>query len=170
MLQYTSSCTELTVGLSFPHVPLLQSLSYSLPGHICPAHPQPQVSQAPISQPSFLGCGERGRAAWALFGAEWIYVLRFSLALAIDQVCCCSSYIRSFFCSSQQLFQNCIYPDIPEFERMHVPQCSMQHYWQQSGHGNNLNVRRQRNGPRGCGSYIQQSITQPWKRTHLSQF
>ena len=88
-----------------------------------------QIPQDKSSAPPGWG-GGRGRAAWALFGAEQIYVFRFSLALAIDQVCCYSSCIRSFFCSSQQLFQNCIYPDIPEFERMHGPQCSLQRYWQ----------------------------------------
>ena len=129
MLQYTSSCIGLTVGLSFP-----MFLCFS-------PSPTPSLVTSVLHilnlrsikhlflQPSFrLGWGGRGRAAWALFGAEQIYVFRFSLALAIDQVCCYSSCIRSFFCSSQQLFQNCIYPDIPEFERMHGPQCSLQRY------------------------------------------
>ena len=37
------------LGSDFSHVSLLQSLSYSLSGNICPAHPQPQVNQASIS-------------------------------------------------------------------------------------------------------------------------
>ena len=34
----------------------------------------------------------------------------------------------------------------PWFERIHAPQCSLQHCLQWPRHGNNLNVNRQRNG------------------------
>ena len=32
------------------------------------------------------------------------------------------------------------------FEKIHEPQCSLQHYLQQPGHGSNLNVHQQMNG------------------------
>ena len=32
-----------------------------------------------------------------------------------------------------------------DFEKTHVLQCSLQHYLQQPGHGNNLSVHRQMN-------------------------
>ena len=33
-----------------------------------------------------------------------------------------------------------IYPEKTIFKNTHIPQCSLQHYLQQPGHGNNLNV------------------------------
>ena len=54
--------------------------------------------------------------------------------------------------------------------RMHVPQCSLQHYLQRLGHGNNLNDQRQLNAERRCGSYMQWNITQPLKGTKLGHF
>ena len=41
-----------------------------------------------------------------------------------------------------------------------VPQCSLQHFLQQLGHGSNLDVHQQMNGYRNCGTYIQWNITQ----------
>ena len=41
----------------------------------------------------------------------------------------------------------------------HVPQCSLQHYLQYPGHGNNLDIHQQMNGYRSCGTYIQQNIS-----------
>ena len=37
-----------------------------------------------------------------------------------------------------------IYPE--KTIKSHVPQCSLQHYLQEPGHGNNLSVQRQMNG------------------------
>ena len=33
-----------------------------------------------------------------------------------------------------------------QLEKIHAPQCSLQHYLQQLRHGSNLNVRQQKNG------------------------
>ena len=35
-------------------------------------------------------------------------------------------------------------PEKPKFKMIHTPQCSLQHYLQQPGHGSNLNVHQQR--------------------------
>ena len=128
MLQYTSSCIELTVGLSFPMF-LCFSPSPPLSLVTSALHTLNLRSIKHLFLPlSFrLGRG-RGEGPLGHSGAEQIHVLGFSLALALDQVCCYSSCIRSFFCSSQQLFQNCLYPDRPEFERTHASRCSLQHY------------------------------------------
>ena len=48
------------------------------------------------------------------------------------------------------------------FERIHAPQCSLQHYLQQPGHGNNLDVHWKRDGWRGDTHTVRR---QPWKRT-----
>ena len=37
-------------------------------------------------------------------------------------------------------------PRKPELKKTHVPQCSMQHYLQELGHGSNLDVHWQMNG------------------------
>ena len=34
----------------------------------------------------------------------------------------------------------------PQFKKTHVPQCSLQHYLQQPGHGSNLDAHQQMNG------------------------
>ena len=34
----------------------------------------------------------------------------------------------------------------PKFRETHVPHCSLQHYLQKAGHGNNLDVHQQTNG------------------------
>ena len=47
--------------------------------------------------------------------------------------------------------------------RIYTPQCWLQHCLQWPRHGINLNVHQQRNGQRRCGTYIQWTITQPWK-------
>ena len=49
-------------------------------------------------------------------------------------------------------------------ERIHEPQCALQHCLQQPRHRSNLNVHQGRNGYRRCGTYRQWNITQPWKR------
>ena len=46
---------------------------------------------------------------------------------------------------------------------MRAPQCSLQHYLQKPGHGSSIDVHRQRNGERRCGTYRQWNITQPKK-------
>ena len=40
------------------------------------------------------------------------------------------------------------------FQRINAPQCSLQHCLQQPRHESNLNVHRQMNGKRSCGTYI----------------
>ena len=47
-------------------------------------------------------------------------------------------------------------------ERTHALQCSLQNSLQQSRHGGNLNIHKQKTGSR-CGTYIQWNITQPLK-------
>ena len=45
--------------------------------------------------------------------------------------------------------------------KIHTPQCSLQHYFQQLRYGSNPNVHQQRNLKRICGTHIQWNITQP---------
>ena len=56
-----------------------------------------------------------------------------------------------------------IYPEEMKIERDICNPCSLQHYLQQLGHGSNLliDVHRQMNGERNCGTYIQKNIAQP---------
>ena len=49
----------------------------------------------------------------------------------------------------------------PQFQKTHIPQCSLQQYLQQPGHGSNLNVHQQINGLGSCGTFIQCNIAQP---------
>ena len=56
----------------------------------------------------------------------------------------------------------------PQFKKIPVPQCSLQHYLQQPGHGGNLDVSQQMNGWGGYGTYMQWDVTQPQKGTNLS--
>ena len=58
----------------------------------------------------------------------------------------------------------------PELKETHIPQCPIQHYLQQLGHGSNLDIHRQTNRSESCGTYTQWNITQLLKRMHLSQF
>jgi len=56
------------------------------------------------------------------------------------------------------------------FKKVHVPICSLQHYSQQPGHGNNLNIHWQMNGLRRCGTYTQWNTTQPWKKNKIMPY
>ena len=47
----------------------------------------------------------------------------------------------------------------PQFKKIHVPQCSLEHYLQSPGHGSNLNVHQQRNGQKIYATYIQLNIS-----------
>ena len=52
-----------------------------------------------------------------------------------------------------------IYPERkPKLKKTHVPQCSLQQYLQQLGHGSNLDVHWQMNGKGSCGMYTQWDI------------
>ena len=50
-----------------------------------------------------------------------------------------------------------IYPE----ETKIVSHCSLQHWLQYPEYGSNLDVHRQMNGYRSCGTYTQWNITQP---------
>ena len=54
-----------------------------------------------------------------------------------------------------------IYVDKTVIPKICAPQCSMQHYLQRPRHERNLNVHRQRNEERKCGTYLQHNIIQP---------
>ena len=49
----------------------------------------------------------------------------------------------------------------PKVKKTHVPQSSLQHCLQELEHGSNLDVHRQMNGLRSCGTHTQWNITQP---------
>ena len=49
----------------------------------------------------------------------------------------------------------------PKAKKTHVPQSSLQHCLQELEHGSNLDVHRQMNGLRSCGTHTQWNITQP---------
>lgn len=101
----------MTVGLSCSHGPLLQPFFYPThprPGHSCPAPPQPQVNQAPISLADTRAV-ETGKGGMGTVRCQANLCSQVCLSPCCRSSFCYSSYVRSFFCSSQQLSQNHIY-------------------------------------------------------------
>ena len=52
-------------------------------------------------------------------------------------------------------------PEKTNIQKIHEPQCSLQHYIQNPLHANNLYVHQKMNGQRNYSTYIQWNIIQP---------
>lgn len=102
----------MTVGLSCSHSPLLQPFFYPppnpRPGRICPVPPQPQVNQAPISLADTRAV-ETGKGGMGTVWCQANLCSQVCLSPCCRSIFCYFSYVRSFFCSSQQLSQNHVY-------------------------------------------------------------
>ena len=69
--------------------------------------------------------------------------------------------------SSNPVYLQCIPGENHGSERIHAPQCSLQHCLQQPRHGSSLNVPWQRSGWSSCGMYIHRNITRPSKKNEI---
>lgn len=107
MLQLTSSYSKPTIGINYSHGPLFQPLS-TLWSHLpCTFPTSGQFKHSFL--PADTQAVEKGKPCICTVGCQVNLCSQVQLSPCCSStICCFYSHARSFFHSSQQLFENCI--------------------------------------------------------------